>query len=126
MDDWLEKFEKMKKQFTIGDDMFEMLYDFENKTSEDKRAIINMLHKFASFRKCKMEAEMKRCDNDSKELENIVEEENGSSLRLLETNMEESGSETPPSGQHDTISAVDTSNTCILTGSRDGLIQVWK
>ncbi|KYN31737.1 Phosphoinositide 3-kinase regulatory subunit 4 [Trachymyrmex septentrionalis] len=41
-------------------------------------------------------------------------------------NMEESGLETPPSGQHDTISAVAMSNTCILTGSTDGLIQVWK
>lgn len=41
-------------------------------------------------------------------------------------NMEESGPETPPSGQHDTISAVAMSNTCILTGSTDGLIQVWK
>ncbi|KAL0133734.1 hypothetical protein PUN28_001003 [Cardiocondyla obscurior] len=41
-------------------------------------------------------------------------------------NMEESGPETPPSGQHDTISAVAMSKTCILTGSTDGLIQVWK
>ncbi|XP_011693083.1 PREDICTED: phosphoinositide 3-kinase regulatory subunit 4-like, partial [Wasmannia auropunctata] len=41
-------------------------------------------------------------------------------------NTEESGPETPPSGQHDTISAVAMSNTCILTGSTDGLIQVWK
>ncbi|XP_077261895.1 vacuolar protein sorting 15 isoform X1 [Temnothorax americanus] len=41
-------------------------------------------------------------------------------------NMEDSGPETPPSGQHDTISAVAMSNTCILTGSTDGLIQVWK
>ncbi|KYN20364.1 Phosphoinositide 3-kinase regulatory subunit 4 [Trachymyrmex cornetzi] len=41
-------------------------------------------------------------------------------------NMEESGPETPPSGQHDTISAVAMSNTCIFTGSTDGLIQVWK
>ena len=41
-------------------------------------------------------------------------------------NMEEGGPETPPSGQHDTISAVAMSNTCILTGSTDGLIQVWK
>ncbi|RLU24739.1 hypothetical protein DMN91_002829 [Ooceraea biroi] len=40
--------------------------------------------------------------------------------------LEESGPETPPSGQHDTISAVAMSNTCILTGSTDGLIQVWK
>ncbi|KAK0078672.1 hypothetical protein PV325_002204 [Microctonus aethiopoides] len=29
-------------------------------------------------------------------------------------------------GHHDTISAVSMSNTCILTGSIDGLIQVWK
>ncbi|XP_043489067.1 phosphoinositide 3-kinase regulatory subunit 4 isoform X2 [Polistes fuscatus] len=36
------------------------------------------------------------------------------------------GPETPPSGHHDTISAVSMSNTCILTGSKDGLIQVWK
>ncbi|XP_046835084.1 phosphoinositide 3-kinase regulatory subunit 4 isoform X1 [Vespa crabro] len=36
------------------------------------------------------------------------------------------GPETPPSGHHDTISAVAMSNTCILTGSTDGLIQVWK
>ncbi|KMR04641.1 phosphoinositide 3-kinase regulatory subunit 4 [Lasius niger] len=41
-------------------------------------------------------------------------------------NIEESGPETPPSGQHDTISAVAMSNMCILTGSTDGLIQVWK
>lgn len=41
-------------------------------------------------------------------------------------NIEESGPETPPSGQHDTISAVTMSNMCILTGSTDGLIQVWK
>ncbi|XP_050460541.1 phosphoinositide 3-kinase regulatory subunit 4 [Cataglyphis hispanica] len=41
-------------------------------------------------------------------------------------NIEENGPETPPSGQHDTISAVAMSNMCILTGSTDGLIQVWK
>ena len=29
-------------------------------------------------------------------------------------------------GHHDTISAVAMSNTCILTGSSDGLLQVWK
>jgi len=40
--------------------------------------------------------------------------------------LEESGPETPPSGQNDTISAVAMSNICILTGSADGLIQVWK
>uniref|UniRef100_A0A0C9R475 non-specific serine/threonine protein kinase n=1 Tax=Fopius arisanus TaxID=64838 RepID=A0A0C9R475_9HYME len=34
--------------------------------------------------------------------------------------------EAPISGHHDTISAVAMSNTCILTGSTDGLIQVWK
>ncbi|XP_044003488.1 phosphoinositide 3-kinase regulatory subunit 4 isoform X2 [Aphidius gifuensis] len=32
----------------------------------------------------------------------------------------------PNSRHHDTISAVAMSNTCILTGSTDGLIQVWK
>ncbi|XP_012287746.1 phosphoinositide 3-kinase regulatory subunit 4 isoform X2 [Orussus abietinus] len=36
------------------------------------------------------------------------------------------GPEAPPSGHHDTISAVSMSNACILTGSTDGLIQVWK
>lgn len=36
------------------------------------------------------------------------------------------GPETPPPGHHDTISAVSMSNTCVLTGSTDGLIQVWK
>lgn len=41
-------------------------------------------------------------------------------------NVEESGPEAPPSGHHDTISAVSMTNTCILTGSTDGLIQVWK
>ncbi|XP_044593942.1 phosphoinositide 3-kinase regulatory subunit 4 isoform X2 [Cotesia glomerata] len=34
--------------------------------------------------------------------------------------------EAPNPGHHDTISAVAMSNTCILTGSTDGLIQVWK
>ncbi|CAD6231449.1 GSCOCG00001414001-RA-CDS [Cotesia congregata] len=34
--------------------------------------------------------------------------------------------EVPNPGHHDTISAVAMSNTCILTGSTDGLIQVWK
>lgn len=34
--------------------------------------------------------------------------------------------EAPNLGHHDTISAVAMSNTCILTGSTDGLIQVWK
>ncbi|XP_012255655.2 phosphoinositide 3-kinase regulatory subunit 4 isoform X2 [Athalia rosae] len=36
------------------------------------------------------------------------------------------GPDSPPAGHHDTISAVAMSNTCILTGSTDGLIQVWK
>lgn len=36
------------------------------------------------------------------------------------------GPEPPPPGHHDTISAVTMSNSCILTGSTDGLIQVWK
>ncbi|XP_043266677.1 phosphoinositide 3-kinase regulatory subunit 4 isoform X2 [Venturia canescens] len=36
------------------------------------------------------------------------------------------GQETASSGHHDTISAVSMSNTSILTGSTDGLIQVWK
>ncbi|XP_058797917.1 phosphoinositide 3-kinase regulatory subunit 4 isoform X2 [Phymastichus coffea] len=34
--------------------------------------------------------------------------------------------EVPNPGHHDTISAIAMSNTCILTGSSDGLIQVWK
>lgn len=46
----------------------------------------------------------------------------------IKSTMEEGGQgpETPPPGHHDTISAVSMSNTCILTGSTDGLIQVWK
>lgn len=36
------------------------------------------------------------------------------------------GPENSPCGHHDTISAVSMSNTFILTGSTDGLIQVWK
>ncbi|OXU19045.1 hypothetical protein TSAR_000320 [Trichomalopsis sarcophagae] len=36
------------------------------------------------------------------------------------------GPEMPHPGHHDTISAVAMSNTCILTGSTDGLVQVWK
>lgn len=36
------------------------------------------------------------------------------------------GPDSPPAGHHDAISAVAMSNTCILTGSTDGLIQVWK
>ncbi|XP_011497042.1 PREDICTED: phosphoinositide 3-kinase regulatory subunit 4 [Ceratosolen solmsi marchali] len=43
-------------------------------------------------------------------------------------NIEEGGPgpETLHPGHHDTISAITMSNTCILTGSTDGLIQVWK
>lgn len=36
------------------------------------------------------------------------------------------GPETPHPGHHDTISSLAMSNACILTGSTDGLIQVWK
>ncbi|XP_076177459.1 vacuolar protein sorting 15 isoform X1 [Ptiloglossa arizonensis] len=52
----------------------------------------------------------------------------GGSSSVRARNSEEGGQgpETPPSGHHDTISAVAMSNTCILTGSMDGLIQVWK
>jgi phosphoinositide-3-kinase regulatory subunit 4 len=51
---------------------------------------------------------------------------NNTSIRSR--NMEEGGPgpDTPHPGHHDTISAVAMSNTCILTGSTDGLIQVWK
>lgn len=52
----------------------------------------------------------------------------GSGSGIKGRNLEEGnqGPEAPPSGHHDTISAVAMSNTCILTGSTDGLIQVWK
>lgn len=50
----------------------------------------------------------------------------GSGMRGRNTEEGGQGPETPPSGHHDTISAVAMSNTCILTGSTDGLIQVWK
>ncbi|KZC10923.1 Phosphoinositide 3-kinase regulatory subunit 4 [Dufourea novaeangliae] len=50
----------------------------------------------------------------------------GSSVRTRNSEEGGQGPETPPSGHHDTISAVAMSNTCILTGSTDGLIQVWK
>ncbi|XP_033210037.1 phosphoinositide 3-kinase regulatory subunit 4 isoform X2 [Belonocnema kinseyi] len=50
----------------------------------------------------------------------------GSSMRGRSPEEGGQGPETPPSGHHDTISAVAMSNTCILTGSTDGLIQVWK
>ncbi|XP_033341541.2 vacuolar protein sorting 15 [Megalopta genalis] len=50
----------------------------------------------------------------------------GSSVRTRNSEEGGQGPETPPSGHHDTISAVSMSNTCILTGSTDGLIQVWK
>ncbi|KOC68309.1 Phosphoinositide 3-kinase regulatory subunit 4 [Habropoda laboriosa] len=52
----------------------------------------------------------------------------GGNSAVRTSNSEEGGQgpETPPSGHHDTISAVAMSNTCILTGSTDGLIQVWK
>ncbi|XP_051157774.1 phosphoinositide 3-kinase regulatory subunit 4 isoform X2 [Leptopilina boulardi] len=50
----------------------------------------------------------------------------GSGMRGRGTEEGGQGPETPPSGHHDTISAVAMSNTCILTGSTDGLIQVWK
>jgi len=36
------------------------------------------------------------------------------------------GPESPRTGHHDTISAITMSNTNIITGSCDGLIQVWK
>ncbi|OAD59023.1 Phosphoinositide 3-kinase regulatory subunit 4 [Eufriesea mexicana] len=50
----------------------------------------------------------------------------GNSIRTRNSEEGGQGPETPPSGHHDTISAVAMSNTCILTGSTDGLIQVWK
>lgn len=50
----------------------------------------------------------------------------GNGMRGRVTEEGGQGPETPPSGHHDTISAVAMSNTCILTGSTDGLIQVWK
>ncbi|XP_066593358.1 phosphoinositide 3-kinase regulatory subunit 4 isoform X2 [Prorops nasuta] len=62
----------------------------------------------------------------------VIEEEltqistGGSSNRGRNSEEGSQGPETPPSGHQDTISAVAMSNTCILTGSTDGLIQVWK
>ena len=50
----------------------------------------------------------------------------GSAMRGRSTEEGGQGPETPPLGHHDTISSVTMSNTCILTGSTDGLIQVWK
>ncbi|KOX70771.1 Phosphoinositide 3-kinase regulatory subunit 4 [Melipona quadrifasciata] len=47
----------------------------------------------------------------------------GSSIRIRNSEEGGQGPETPPFGHHDTISAVAMSNTCILTGSTDGLIQ---
>ncbi|KAF3421311.1 hypothetical protein E2986_10341 [Frieseomelitta varia] len=46
----------------------------------------------------------------------------GSSIRIRNSEEGGQGPETPPFGHHDTISAVAMSNTCILTGSTDGLI----
>ncbi|KAJ8665411.1 hypothetical protein QAD02_007073 [Eretmocerus hayati] len=49
-----------------------------------------------------------------------------SGLRRMEEGVPIPGPESPHPGHHDTISAVAMCNTCILTGSTDGLIQVWK
>ncbi|EFN87043.1 phosphoinositide 3-kinase regulatory subunit 4 isoform X1 [Harpegnathos saltator] len=70
--------------------------------------------------------EQRVIDGSNVVVELLVGDDSTPSFSGASRNMEESGPETPPSGHHDTISAVAMTNTYILTGSTDGLIQVWK